>query len=150
MRSHPLYRALRADKLRLAALEATLDSYARDTSASEVPSHRLIAQSVIEIKERAENMIQRLRSRVPESVSLNTVPGESAAGGGSAPTSRLPTALVSITHRELTPNQVEAVLRRAETPVIARIVDDRVLLDLRTVAKGEEELIEEAVLRLPS
>jgi L-seryl-tRNA(Ser) seleniumtransferase len=150
MRSHPLYRALRADKLRLAALEATLDSYARGTSVSEVPSHRLIARSLIEIKERAESMIKRLRDQVPESVSLSTVAGESAAGGGSGPTSQLPTVLVSIAHRELTPNQIEAALRRAETPVIARIVEDRVLLDLRTVAEGEEQLIERAVLLLSS
>src|SRR6266436_6548429 len=150
MRSHPLYRALRADKIRLAALEATLDSYARGTSVNEVPSHRLIARSVIEIKERAENMINRLRDRVPESVNLNTVAGESAAGGGSGPASRLPTVLVSITHRELTPNQIEAVLRRAETPLIARIVEDLVLLDLRTVAEDEEQSIERAILCLPS
>jgi len=150
MRSHPLYRALRADKLRLAALEATLDSYARGASVTEVPSHRLIARSAIEIKERAESMIKRLRNQAPESVSLSTVAGESAAGGGSGPTSRLPTVLVSIAHRELTPNQVEAALRRAETPVIARIVEDRVLLDLRTVAEGEEQLIERAILRLES
>ncbi len=142
--------ALRADKLRLAALEATLDSYARGASVTEVPSHRLIARSAIEIKERAESMIKRLRNQAPESVSLSTVAGESAAGGGSGPTSRLPTVLVSIAHRELTPNQVEAALRRAETPVIARIVEDRVLLDLRTVAEGEEQLIERAILRLES
>src|SRR5216683_2159238 len=80
MRRHPLYRALRADKLRLAALEATLDSYARDNSASEVPSHRLIALSALEIKERAESMINRLRPSISESVKLETVGGESAAG----------------------------------------------------------------------
>jgi L-seryl-tRNA(Ser) seleniumtransferase len=150
MRRHPLYRALRADKLRLAALEATLDSYARGTSANEVPSHRLIAQSALEIKERAERIIRHLRDRIAESISLDTVAGESAAGGGSGPSSRLPTVLVSIVHRELTPNQVEAALRRAETPVIARIVDDRVLLDLRTVSEGEEHLLERALLGLPA
>src|SRR5882724_1320773 len=146
MRRHPLYRALRADKLRLAALEATLESYARGTSVSEVPAHQLIAQSANRIKERAESMILRLRNRLVESVSLDTVDGESAAGGGSGPSSRLPTVLVSITHQGLTPNQIEGSLRRAETPVIARIVDDRVLLDLRTVAESDEQSLESAIL----
>jgi L-seryl-tRNA(Ser) seleniumtransferase len=150
MRRHPLYRALRADKLRLAALEATLDSYARGTSVSEVPAHQLIAQSADRIKERAESMILRLRERLVESVSLDTVDGESAAGGGSGPSSRLPTVLVSIAHQGLTPNQIEAALRRAETPVIARIVDDRVLLDLRTVAESDEQFLERAILGLPA
>lgn len=150
MRRHPLYRALRADKLRLAALEATLDSYARGTSISEVPAHQMIAQSAVEIRERAESMILRLRDLVVESVSLDTVAGESAAGGGSGPSSRLPTVLLSITHRGLTLNQIEEALRRAETPVIARIVDNRVLLDLRTVNESEEPLLERAILDLPA
>jgi L-seryl-tRNA(Ser) seleniumtransferase len=148
MRRHPLYRALRADKLRLAALEATLDSYARDTSVFEVPSHRLMALSALEIKERAESMISRLRLSVSESVRLETVAGDSAAGGGSGPTSCLPTVLISIAHPELTPNQIEAALRRSRPPVIARIVDDRVLIDLRTVAETEEAAVESAVLTL--
>jgi L-seryl-tRNA(Ser) seleniumtransferase len=150
MRSHPLYRALRADKLRLAALEATLDSYARGASLSEVPVHQLIAQSAAEIKERAENMILRLGDRITESISLNTIDGESAAGGGSGPSSRLPTVLVSIAHQRLTPNQIEEALRRAETPVIARIVDDLVVMDLRTVFEGEEQFLELAILGLPA
>jgi L-seryl-tRNA(Ser) seleniumtransferase len=148
MRRHPLYRALRADKLRLAALEATLDSYARDASVTEVPSHRLMSLSALEIKARAERMISRLRLSLSESVKLETVAGDSAVGGGSGPTSRLPTVLISISHRELTPNQIEATLRRSEPPVIARIVDDRVLMDLRTVAESEEAAVERAVLSL--
>jgi L-seryl-tRNA(Ser) seleniumtransferase len=58
--------------------------------------------------------------------------------------------LVSIAHQGLTPNQIEAALRRAETPVIARIVDDRVLLDLRTVAESDEQFLERAILGLPA
>lgn len=149
MRSHPLYRALRCDKLRLAALEATLDAYARGVSDKEVPSHRFIAMSAPEIKERAEKMVKRLRKRIPEAVALDTLVGESASGGGSGPTSRLPTVLISMTHPRLTANQIEAILRRSAPPVIARIVDDQVLLDLRTVAKSEEPDLERAILSLP-
>ena len=151
MRSHPLYRALRADKLRIAALEATLEAYARDTSGDEVPAHRSLALSTNEISERAEGIISRLReSKVSKSVRLETVAGESAAGGGSGPTSRLPTVLISLTHIQLTANQIESALRLSDPPVIARIVDDRVLLDLRTVAESEESEVERAILSLPS
>lgn len=151
MRSHPLYRALRADKLRIAALEATLEAYARDTSRDEVPAHRSLALSTNAISERAEGIISRLReSKVSKSVRLETVAGESAAGGGSGPTSRLPTVLISLTHIQLTANQIESALRLSDPPIIARIVDDRVLLDLRTVAESEESEVERAILSLPS
>jgi L-seryl-tRNA(Ser) seleniumtransferase len=150
MRSHPLYRALRADKLRVAALEATLDSYARDASATEVPAHRFIALSANEIKKRADKIVRRLRNKIPEAVELDTIAGESAAGGGSGPTSRLPTTLISIVHTGLTPHDIEAALRRTTPPVIARIVADRVLLDLRTVTESEEPDIERAILSLPA
>jgi L-seryl-tRNA(Ser) seleniumtransferase len=150
MRRHPLYRALRADKLRIAALEATLDAYARGVSGNDVPAHRFIALSAGEIRERAENLINRLRDKLSDAVKLDTVAGESAAGGGSGPTSRLPTFLISIAHKTLSPNQIEVTLRRAEPPVISRIVDDHVLLDLRTVAESEESDLERAVLSLPA
>lgn len=150
MRRNPLYRALRADKLRIAALEATLDAYARGVSGNEVPAHRFIALSSNEIKKRAKKLITRLRKSLPDAVGLDIVSGESAAGGGAGPTSRLPTILISISHQTLTPNQIEATLRHAETPVISRIVADRVLLDLRTVAESEEPDLERAVLSLPA
>jgi L-seryl-tRNA(Ser) seleniumtransferase len=150
LRSHPLYRAVRADKLRIAALEATLDAYERGASASEVPAHRFIALSALAIKERSKKMIKRLRSKVSDAVELDTISGESAAGGGSGPTSRLPTVLISITHKLLTPNQIEATLRRATPPVISRIVEDRVLLDLRSVGENEEPDVERAISSLPT
>ena len=149
MRSHPLYRALRADKLRLAALEATLETYARDASANELPTHRAIACTASEIKERANDLISRFhQGNNNAGFTLETVDGDSASGGGSAPTSRLPTLLISLTHNTLTPNQIEMALRRSSPPIIARIVDDRVLLDLRTVAESEEPELERALLSL--
>jgi L-seryl-tRNA(Ser) seleniumtransferase len=149
MRSHPLYRALRADKLRIAALEATLEAYAREVSSAEVPAHHSIALSATEIRARADGLISRMQGRMgSQAINLETVEGESAAGGGSGPTSRLPTVLISVTHRQLTANQIEAALRLSVPPVIARIVDDRVLLDLRTVADSEEYEVEQAILSL--
>lgn len=149
LRNHPLYRALRADKLRIAALEATLEAYVRDGSPDEVPAFRSLAMTTDEIRERAEGLISRLReSKMPETLRLETVEGESAAGGGAGPTSRLPTVLISLTHDQLSANQIESALRLSDPPVVARIVDDRVLLDLRTVADSEESEVERAVLSL--
>jgi L-seryl-tRNA(Ser) seleniumtransferase len=150
MRRHPLYRALRADKLRIAALEATLDAYARKASAVEVPVQRYLAMSSAEIKARAEQFVERLRRRINSGIHLDLIEGESAVGGGAAPTAHLQTVLISLTHGNLTASQVEAALRRSAPPVIARIVADRVLLDLRTVTEVEESEVEEAVLMLVS
>lgn len=150
MRSHPLYRALRADKLRIAAIEVTLESYARGLSVKEIPVHRSLGMSLDEIKARAEKIIERLRQRgVNEALKIEIVPGVSAVGGGAAPTSQLPTALISLTHHAFTPNEIEERLRSSTPPVISRIENDRVLLDLRTVAEPEEAELEQAILSLP-
>jgi L-seryl-tRNA(Ser) seleniumtransferase len=148
MRSHPLYRTVRADKLRLAALEATLDAYTREAASTEIPVHRLIAASAEEIGDRAEALLQRLRPKVNSDLRLETVTGESAIGGGSAPTSRLRTVLISLGHERLSANQIEASLRLSDPPVVSRIVDNQVLLDLRTVEPTAESDLETAILAL--
>ena len=148
MRRHPLYRALRADKLRIAALEATLDTYARGASALEVPTQRFIALSSAEIKARTERFVERLRRRINSGIQLEVIGGESAVGGGAAPTAHLRTSLISLTHGNLTANQLEAALRLSTPPLITRIVDDCVLMDLRTVIEAEEPEVEQAILAL--
>jgi L-seryl-tRNA(Ser) seleniumtransferase len=150
MRSQPLYRALRADKLRIAALEATLDAYARGVSAADVPAQRFIAMSSDEIRARAEQFVERLQRRISSGTQLELIEGESAVGGGAAPTAHLRTVLISLTHENLTSNQLEAALRHSTPPVIARIVEDRVLIDLRTVTEAEESEVEQAILALAS
>ncbi len=148
MRRHPLYRALRADKLRIAALEATLDAYARGASALEVPTQRFIALSSAEIKARTERFVERLRRRINSEIQLEVIEGESAVGGGAAPTAHLRTMLISLTHGNLTANQLEAALRLSTPPLITRIVDDCVLIDLRTVTEAEESEVEQAILEV--
>jgi L-seryl-tRNA(Ser) seleniumtransferase len=150
MRSQPLYRALRADKLRIAAIEATLDAYARGVSAAEVPAQHFIAMSSDEIRERAEQFVERLQRRISSGTQLELIEGESAVGGGAAPTAHLRTVLISLTHENLASNQIEAALRHSTPPVIARIVEDRVLIDLRTVTEAEESEVEQAILALAS
>jgi len=138
LRKHSLYRALRADKLRLAALEATLDSYARAASANEIPTHQMMAASYEEISARAENFIERANRDQSKELQLQMIDGESAIGGGAAPTSRLRTALISLSHTNFSPNEIEVRLRRHDPAVIARIENDRVVVDLRTVLGTDE------------
>jgi L-seryl-tRNA(Ser) seleniumtransferase len=148
-RRHPLYRALRADKLALAALEATLDSYRRGAALSEIPTLRALAASRAEIERRARSFVRRARARIDaEELSFEITPGRSAVGGGSAPATHPPTALVALAHARLTATALDERLRASRPPVVARIVEDRVVIDLRTVEPAEERELIEALARL--
>lgn len=148
MRKHSLYRALRADKLRIAALEATLDVYARNATTDELPTHQMISMTFDGLKYRATNFIEQVQGANASDISITIVEGESAIGGGAAPTSRLRTPLISITHARLSANQIEERLRQFNPPVVARIEDDRVLLDLRTVAADDQTTLASAISSL--
>jgi L-seryl-tRNA(Ser) seleniumtransferase len=139
LRRAPLYRALRADKLALAALEATLDAHRRGASTEAVPVLRMIAMTYEEIERRASAFLSRWGERHhPRNLQLEIIEGQSAIGGGAAPTTHPPTALIALTHAKLSPARLEQALRLSEPPVIARIYEGKVLLDLRTVAEDEE------------
>lgn len=138
MKRHPLLRALRMDKLNLAALEATLRLYRDERRAlAEIPVLRMLTMSPKELSGRAERLIRYLRRRLPESVGLIRHPGESSAGGGSFPLLQLPTTLVEIRIAGATPSKTEAVLRSCATPVIGRIHRERYLLDVRTIGEAD-------------
>lgn len=134
LRKHPLYRALRSDKLRLAALEATLLAHRRDAAADEVPVVQMLALTKQEIELRAKGLIEQTAGTGLE---LTLQPGESAIGGGAGPTSNLPTMLVALTHPRMTAQEIERALRNASPPIISRISEGKVLLDLRTVLPDE-------------
>jgi len=138
LRKHPLYRALRADKLILAALEATLDAHRR-AAFNEIPTLRMLALTTMEIESRAQSFVSKLREQLSTpALGFDIIEGESAIGGGSAPTTHPPTALIALTHETLSPDTLEETLRQSSIPVIARIADGKVLLDLRTIAEDEE------------
>ena len=137
LRQHPLYRALRADKLALAALEATLAAHRRGASFNELPALRMIALSYDEIKQRGESFLSRLGETM-DGLSIELIEGESAIGGGSAPTTHPKTKLIAVSHSRLGAEAIEEALRHSNPPVIARIAEGKVLLDLRTVAEDEE------------
>ncbi|MCA1636435.1 MAG: L-seryl-tRNA(Sec) selenium transferase [Acidobacteria bacterium] len=150
LRRHPLYRALRADKLALAALEATLEAYRRGAALAEVPTRRMLAATSGEVEARARAFLSRVEGcRAPQSLRGQIITGESAVGGGSAPDVHPRTALVALTHESLSPGELGKALRFSATPVIARVADGRVLLDLRTVAENEEAELLRVLTSLP-
>jgi len=130
LRRHPLYRALRSDKIRLAALEATLVSHQKDVADIEVPVIQMLSLTAKEVEQRARSVIEGLDAG---SAKFELIAGESTLGGGAGPTSNVPTTLIAITHPERSAQDIEHQLRTSAPPIIARISEGKVLLDLRTV-----------------
>ena len=136
IRSNPLFRALRVDKLIYAALEATLMEYIRRDYQA-IPFVRMMQASADDIKTRAERVQKQLGAA--HHLKIEIVTGESLVGGGSAPTSTLSTFLLAITADGLSADELASRLRSADPPVVARVEEGRVLLDLRTVFEDEEQ-----------
>jgi L-seryl-tRNA(Ser) seleniumtransferase len=140
LRRNPVFRALRLDKLIYQALENTLRALVME-QWDQVPALRMIRASADEIRERAE----RLLAAVP-GLEARVEPGESVIGGGSTPEQSIPTWLIVVNHTDVV--AAEKRLRAADPPVIARIEDGRLLLDLRTVFPEEEEELTRALRNL--
>jgi L-seryl-tRNA(Ser) seleniumtransferase len=147
MRSNSLFRALRVDKLSYAALEATLLAYVKHDYGT-VPVLRMMQLSKDEIAARAEALVARVGSGAMTKLGLEIVDGESVIGGGAAPSAVLPTRLVALTHRQQNADEVCSRLRQGDPPVIARVEDGRVLLDLRTVFPEQDARIGEIILSI--
>jgi L-seryl-tRNA(Ser) seleniumtransferase len=134
LRSNSLFRALRVDKLIYAALEATLLAYVkRDHDA--VPVLRMMHLSKDEISRRAEKIVAGMESAPGKSarLKLELLDGESVIGGGAAPSAVLPTRLIALTHADHSADELNVRLRASAPPVVARVEEGHVLLDLRTV-----------------
>lgn len=150
LRRHPLYRALRVDKLIYAALEATFETFRRETVSGEIPVLRMISMTTAELKTRTWNFAQNLRERTGENKGLRfeVADGNSVIGGGSAPTVQPATALLALKHEKLSTAQLEQSLRLSKPPVVTRILEDRVLIDLRTVFEDEEKELLEVLVKI--
>jgi L-seryl-tRNA(Ser) seleniumtransferase len=133
LKRHPLARALRADKLCLAGLQATLLAYLRGDAVEEIPVWQAIAMPLEELERRACRWRRQLGR---DGIAADVVDGYSTVGGGSLPGEVLPTKLLAL--RDASPDLTAAALRAAEPPVVARIEGDRLVLDPRTVAPDEE------------
>jgi len=146
IRRNPLFRALRVDKLTIGALEVTLQAYLRG-ALDEIPALRMIRLSADNIAERAKKFIAQLKSAVSNDVTCRITPGFSLIGGGSTPDQQLPTNLITISSASHSTAEVEQRLREPAnaTPVIARIEDDHLILDLRTVSPAEESELANAL-----
>jgi L-seryl-tRNA(Ser) seleniumtransferase len=141
LKRYPLTRAVRPDKLTLAALASTLEHYARGEAEERVPVWRMLAAEPATIEQRARALGDRLAGR---GLSFELLDGLSAIGGGSLPGETLPTRLLALSGSE-PPDQLAARLRSLDPPVIARIEQDRLVLDLRTVLPEEDKLLAKAL-----
>jgi L-seryl-tRNA(Ser) seleniumtransferase len=132
IRQNPLFRALRVDKLTIAILEYVLRAYLRGDLKA-IPAWKMLLASEAELKTRAEAFAERAGHIV------KTLPLKSVVGGGSAPEAYMPSWGVALAVPNLTAFQIEEQLRRSNPPVIARVEEDRVILDFRTISDEEEE-----------
>jgi len=141
MRANSLFRALRVDKLTYAALEATLLAYVK-SEQERIPGLRMMHLSKDQIGQRAEQVAAQVASK---SLRAEIIDGESVIGGGAAPSASLPTRLLALSHKQMTANDLMVRLRSSSPPIVARVEDGRVLLDLRTVFPDQDLLLTAAI-----
>ncbi len=141
IRANPLFRALRVDKLTYAALGATIMSYALHQEDS-IPTVRMLRIPAEDLRRRCEALQREIKA---DDLEISVVPVRSVIGGGTTPDATLNSFALSIRHRVKTPSQILAALRTQTPPVIGRVQEDRVLLDLRTVPPDEDEVLCRAV-----
>jgi L-seryl-tRNA(Ser) seleniumtransferase len=142
LRAHPLMRAVRPDKLTLAALVATLELYRDGRAESELPVWRMIAATPAALAKRGRALAARL---VASDIACEVIETESTVGGGSLPEETQPSRAVALDASVGRANEVATRLRAGDPPVIARVIDDRAALDLRSVAPEDDEMLARAV-----
>jgi L-seryl-tRNA(Ser) seleniumtransferase len=142
MRRHPLVRALRADKLGLAALEATLNAYLEETAREELPALRMLHAPVSAIEDRARSLAGDLARAAPD-LEVDAAPSVARSGGGTLPTREIPSFAVRLGGTDAA--SLAERLRGADPPVVGRVHEDRLWLDVRTLLPGEEGAIVAAV-----
>ena len=167
IKKNPLARALRIDKLTVAALEATLKLFLNREMLEQLhPTYRMFALKPEALRERAEALAERVRQRqrrptpspslqgggpevalVPRETEVTVIAGETQVGSGSVPTQTLPTWLLSVRSEEIAPDELARRLRYSAPPIFARVHDDRVLVDLRTIQPEEEAWVVEGLVK---
>ena len=150
LRKHPLYRALRASKIIYAALEATLEIFRRETAMQEIPVLQMLSVSAEASLQRIKKFARNLRGKIGENSDLRfeIIEGNSVIGGGSAPTVQPKSALLFVSREKMSANEIEQNLRLSRPPVITRILEDKVLIDLRTVSADEEAELLKVLVKL--
>ena len=149
LRKNPLTRALRVDKLTLAALEATLRLYRDEAEAVRlIPTLRMIALDLETLGAQAQSLADRIRAAAGGRLEAAVVDGASHVGGGALPMQNLPTSLVALTSRDTSAAKIEALFRGNQPPIIGRVEQERFLLDVRTLQPGDDENIVAAAARM--
>jgi len=149
IKQNPINRALRIDKMTLAALEATLRLYRDEESAvAAIPTLRMMTLPMGVLARKAEHLRERLLALAPERLSVEILDSVSRPGGGSLPLLELPTKCLGVTVKNLSTNALELEMRRNRPPIIGRIEEDRFILDVRTIRDEEIPVIEKAFANL--
>lgn len=136
LRKHPLYRALRASKITYAILESVLKDFQKEKALEEIPVLKMLSVSKEEILERSKKFVEKLTEN--KNLDIEIIQGKSVIGGGSAPDVQPQTFLISITHKIFPANHLDKIFRESTPPIVGRIVEDKFVLDLRTVFADEE------------
>jgi L-seryl-tRNA(Ser) seleniumtransferase len=145
LKKNPWNRALRIDKLTIAALEATLYAYEAGTALETIPTLRCLTESLPAVRGRARRLLRRLAPTLRARLAARVVEDRAQVGGGALPTVELPTAAVAVGADAEAARRLDAALRAGDPAVIGRIADDRLLLDCRTVLAGEVEPLARAL-----
>jgi L-seryl-tRNA(Ser) seleniumtransferase len=147
LKKHQLLRALRVDKLTLAAFEATLRIYRDEKNPIDhIPGLRLLGMPEEVIERRARAMARRLADRLGDRAAIQVVPGQSQVGAGSAPEHGVATKLVAVRPASIQVEKIEAALRAQDPPIMVRVYSGDLLIDLRTVFEDEEPTVDEGVV----
>lgn len=145
VKDNPLTRALRIDKLTLAAMEATLQLYRDDATAHQIPTVRMLTMSQSEVEVRAKTLKHQLEANQHNRLSVELLDLPSRAGGGSLPLIELPSCCTGIRIDNVSVNTIERTLRRGRPPIIGRIENDMFIMDPRTLQEDEIETIAKAI-----
>jgi L-seryl-tRNA(Ser) seleniumtransferase len=151
LKSHPLARALRLDKMTLAALEATLRLYLDpERAVRDIPTLAMLLSPPETVAERARMLASRIAAVSAGAFEVLTEPDTSRAGGGALPMAEIPTTVVTLAPLRTSPNALEASLRLGDPTIVARIHEGRVLLDPRTLSAAEEDAVVGRLERIAS
>jgi len=144
LRANPLLRALRVDKATVAALAATLRLYLEPGGVAKIPLYAMLGESVAALRERATTIRAKLGSHA---TAARVVDSEAFAGGGTLPMARLDSVSLAVRPPSGDPDALAAALRRAHPPIVGRVKDGELLLDLRTVRREHDAFVAEALAR---
>lgn len=148
LKQHPMARALRLDKMTLAALEVTLRSYLDvEVARTEIPTLRMLTTSADEVAEHAKALAARIAGECPGAFDISVTPDVARAGGGALPLADIPTHIVRLVPSRGNEDDLQTALRLGEPSVVVRIKEGAVCIDPRTLLEGEDEIVVRALAR---